>query len=716
LIPSKKIAMGIYRQLSHNVQSVGQQTRPERIPEQTEMQKKRSIFYILIAVFYTVLFLTGSIAHAQGARLTVTPPGKQALFDMSLDPYIVRLNDPERILSFREVVERPAKDFVPVHNSIGAGYTRDAVWYRAEFEVEFPDTPETATSHNMRLFLEISPPYLNRIDVAIFSINAQKFVWRDLLGDAIKATSDTIKSRYPTTRLPDLAPGKYSIVFRVETTSTNTLSASFRNDSTLMSKGGRALILSSILVAALTVIGGVYLIGGVLIRDISLFWYGNYVLSVAITCIGLSGLGLLLLQPLWPPLNDIVTGGGSALSVATSVMMWVTVINLRQLNQRLYRAYCIYAGIAASMVLTSPTSYYTEFGHYFLSFHLLVLVSMFICLIYRVWLTPRGMHLFYLVALGLPCIAAALYVASLVGAAPTNQLTRVVYPVATIFHLILMGIAMAYRTSYLENSRIAAQSRRHRTRLLAEEQREFITMLGHEFRTPLAIIQRSAELISLHLGEAGEGIADRMARIRNHAGQLSGLVDVFLTKDTLDRGAFTLNRQTVNLFDFLAGIIGSVDQEGTQIDITLHGDADTSINADPTLLKLAIINVIENARKYAPGSPVSIDCNHRGDGYAYIRLVDHGPGMNEEDLSQVSLAFYRGKTSDGTRGVGLGLHIASRILEAHNGAITMSVAEKGGTTVIFKLPIDREATIYNIRHRNTQRITSGRNARKTGAD
>jgi signal transduction histidine kinase len=719
-MPSKKMTRGIFQQSSSNVPTTGQQARLVCIDERTGPHWVLSVFCILFTVFCATFFLPGKTACAQGAglqgaRLIVTPPGKQTLFDMSLTPYIIRLSDPQRSLSFRDVVDRPDQDFVSIITSPGAGYTRDAVWYRAEFEVESSPNTQTVSSQNMRLFLEVSPPYLDRIDVAIFSLNEQKFIWRDLLGDIIPVKSDTIKNRNHTARLPDLAPGKYQIIFQVKTTSANLLSASFSNDSTLMSKGGRALILSSILVASLVVIGGVYFIGGLLIRDVSLFWYGSYVLSAATGGIGLSGLGILLLQPLWTPLNNIVTGVGSALSVATSVMMWITVINLRQLNRRLYRAYCIYAGIAATMAFTATTPFYTDFGYYFLPFHMLVLISLFCCLIYRVWLDPRGMHLFYLLALGIPCLAVLVYIASLVGLIPANQLTQIIYPVSTLFHLILMGMAMAYRTSYLENARVAAQSRRYRTRQLAEEQREFITMLGHEFRTPLAIIQRSAELISLHLGEAGAGIVDRMARIRSHAGQLSALVDVFLTKDTLDRGAFTLNLHPVNLLNFLSDIVDSIDQEGTQIDITLHGDASTAIMADPTLLKLAIANVIENARKYAPGSPVSVDCNHRGDGYAYIRVLDHGPGMNEEDLSQVSMAFYRGKTSDGTRGVGLGLHIASRILEAHNGSITMSVAEKGGTTVVFKLPIDRDATIHNIRH-NSQRMVARRNAHNGGAE
>ncbi|RCK48616.1 hypothetical protein TH25_13405 [Thalassospira profundimaris] len=648
--------------------------------------------------------------------LVFSQPAAGSEFDLSLNDNTFRLIDPDHLFSFRDVALRPISDFQPITNTPGPGYTHAWVWYRTDIKITKSAASPLADEQSKRLFLEISPPFLNWVNVAIYDINADTFIWRDELGDNVKFTPDTIRNRNLTARLPYLLPGDYRILFRVETTSTSTFSARLLNDSTLMTKGGRMLIISSIIVASLFVIGGVYITGGILIRDIILFWYGAYVFAVALLGVGMTGLGLLLFQPLWTPVNDLLTGSGSVLSVATSVILWVQITDVKQISRRIYRLYCAYCLFAASLITITCTSYYIDFGRYFLTFHLFVLISVFGWLIYRFVKNPRGIFLFYLFTLGIPTIAAIIYIAALVGFIPYSKFTQTIYPVATVFHLVMMGLAMAYRTSYLEKARVAAQGRRHRTRQLAEEQREFITMLGHEFRTPLAIIQRSAELISLHLGNAGSGISDRMARIRNHAGQLSALVDVFLTKDTLDRGAFNLNRQPIILLEFLSDLVESLDQEGKQMDISLHGDADTAINADPTLLKLAIVNIIENARKYAPNSPILMDCNHRGDGYAYIRVVDHGPGMSDEDLSQVSMAFYRGKTSDGTRGVGLGLHIANRILEAHNGSITLSVAERGGTTVVFKLPLDRDATIHNIRHRNMHRLGSNRLASQTGAE
>ncbi len=684
------------------------------------MMTRRVIWPVGAAVLLAIcaMFLSLTAARAQISFVksaNFSPPSANSEFDLSLDEYIFRLIDPDHKLSFDEVANLPIGEFQPLLDTPSPGYTHASVWYRADIQLMESARGQPDDEQGNRLFLEIAPPFLDRINVAIFDVNAGKFIWRDELGDNIPFTSKTIRNRTFTARLPYLAPGHYRFVFRVDTTSTNKLSASILNDSTLMSDGGRVLIISSIIIASLFVIGSVYFTGGILVRDMILFWYGAYVLSIAMLGAGVSGLGLLTLQPYWTPLNDLITGGGSVLSIASSTILWVEIIDIRQLNLRIYKFYRAYCIIVACMVTIVCTSYYTEFGRYVLSFDLVIVVSLFGWLIYRFIQNPHGIYLFYLFTIGIPALGAIVYICSIVGFIPHYNFTQMIYPIVTLFHLIMMGIAMAYRTSYLEKGRLAAQGRRQRTHQLAEEQREFITMLGHEFRTPLAIIQRSAELISLHLGNAGQGISDRMMRIRNHAGQLSALVDVFLTKDTLDRGAFNLNRKQLTLLEFLSDLVESIDQEGKQIDVSLHGDADTAINADPILLKLAIGNVIENARKYAPNSPILIDCNHRGDGYAYIRVVDHGPGMTDDDLSQVSIAFYRGKSSDGTRGVGLGLHIANRILEAHHGSITLSVAERGGTTVVFKLPLDRDATIHNIRHRNMHRLNSSRAAHQTGA-
>ena len=118
----------------------------------------------------------------------------------------------------------------------------------------------------------------------------------------------------------------------------------------------------------------------------------------------------------------------------------------------------------------------------------------------------------------------------------------------------------------------------------------------------------------------------------------------------------------------------------------------TVASIDRTLIERAICNLIENALKYAPDASVRIGFTHRSDGNVYIRVTDNGPGISPDDLSLVA------------HGVGLGLHITNRIIIGHMGRMTVSVGENGGTTILIRLPYDRELTKNNIEAARTANL------------
>ncbi|WP_369813533.1 sensor histidine kinase [Thalassospira sp. MCCC 1A02898] len=252
---------------------------------------------------------------------------------------------------------------------------------------------------------------------------------------------------------------------------------------------------------------------------------------------------------------------------------------------------------------------------------------------------------------------------------------------------------MAYRTYGVINRRVDALASGQRADQLASEQRTFITMLSHEFRTPLAIIQRSAEILGLHLQKEPESVLNRLSTIQSNARQLSGLVDAFLTKETLDSATFTTTREAVSIDTFLRDLIAQRQREVPGQNISLIQSDVVIVEIDRILMERALINLIENARKYAPGAAVWISAERAANGYVYIRVVDEGPGIAADDLQNVLNAFYRGRDSVKIQGVGLGLHLTKRIIEAHDGSLSVSVGEEGGTTILIKLPYDRDMTV-----------------------
>ncbi|WP_404426276.1 ATP-binding protein [Thalassospira australica] len=614
--------------------------------------------------------------------------------DIDLRPLIERLATKEPIRTPADVAALAPDNFTPLIGSSGAGYTPETVWYRMPVRVTEAGTEPI----DQNRYLEISPAYLNKVDLTMIDDETRILVWHDVVGDHIARNETEARGRLHLSAWPELPAGKYWLVIGVSTNSAQLLGARLKTDTVLIDENVQDTFLYGLYLGVLLIGFMVYFTLGLLSRDRAIIWYGLYIFALFTATVGTSGYAQLLFSGTWQLASDAITGTGTALSIGTSVAMWLYIIELERHNRTAFRALMGYAIIACLGSLTALGHLYIYFVQIFFLPQIGVLLALLGYLVYYGWAKPGMQRLrIYALALGIPAAAAIIYMLMLLGLVPANDFTLNCYQLASLVHLLLLGIAMACRTHDLANQRVAAYRNSARANQLADEQREFITMLSHEFRTPLAIIQRAAEMVSLHMrSDAPEAVTSRISTIRGHASQLSELVNVFLTKETLDSTNFHISPRPTILASFLNDLVKRRQRETPDHDIDLSDTDFTVAMIDRTLIERALSNLIENARKYAPDASVRIGFTHRSDGYVYIRVTDNGPGISQDDLAMVSEAFYRGNTSGSTHGVGLGLHITNRIISAHRGRMTISVGEKGGTTVLIRLPYDRELTNNNI--------------------
>ncbi len=111
------------------------------------------------------------------------------------------------------------------------------------------------------------------------------------------------------------------------------------------------------------------------------------------------------------------------------------------------------------------------------------------------------------------------------------------------------------------------------------------------------------------------------------------------------------------------------------------------VMADPMGLERIIVNLLTNALKYSPGSPVRISAC-RSPGALQITVADRGPGIDAEDLPLIFERFYRGGSAGQSKGSGLGLYISRLLAEAHGGKIRAISRVGKGTAFILSLPKD----------------------------
>ncbi len=219
---------------------------------------------------------------------------------------------------------------------------------------------------------------------------------------------------------------------------------------------------------------------------------------------------------------------------------------------------------------------------------------------------------------------------------------------------------------------------------------EFIAMLGHELRNPLAPIRNAV------------GILERKATtpevvwckdvISRQVGHLARLVDDLLDVSRISSGKLQLEKELVDLNAFVSAAVESVRASSADYNHSLElslPPQPVQIIGDPTRLTQVIVNLLNNAILYTPtGGAIRVDLEQRG-GFAYVRVRDNGIGMSGELLETAFDLFVQGeRTLDRPEGgLGIGLTLVKRIVELHGGAISASSAGPGkGSEFVVSLP------------------------------
>ena len=229
---------------------------------------------------------------------------------------------------------------------------------------------------------------------------------------------------------------------------------------------------------------------------------------------------------------------------------------------------------------------------------------------------------------------------------------------------------------------------------VAQMKTDFVSTVSHELRTPLTSIIGSLDTVNRPELQPDHVMAQELlGTARRQAGRLQRLIDDLLVVSRIDRGAIPIHLEPIRLVDLFAEINRTVS-----IDPTFKVDPDDlAVEADRDHLSRIMINLIENAAKYASGSSVEVYGWER-DGRGAIAVVDHGPGIPEHEKERVFQRFTQIDQSD-TRskgGTGLGLSIVRSLAEAMSGAVEVEHTDGGGATFVVYLPkarIDIEATV-----------------------
>jgi PAS domain S-box-containing protein len=234
---------------------------------------------------------------------------------------------------------------------------------------------------------------------------------------------------------------------------------------------------------------------------------------------------------------------------------------------------------------------------------------------------------------------------------------------------------------------------RERTRDLEQALKardEFLSIASHELKTPLTSLKLQIQM-ALRKLERGTATPERSAatfdRALRQAVALEELVEDLLDVSRIQTGHFVLDRKPVVVSalieEAVARFSDQLAQSRSRIDLRL--EPGVTARWDGRRMMQVLVNLVSNALKYAPGSPIRIS-SAGVDGSASITVEDSGPGISEERQKSIFERFERAGAPASVGGLGLGLFIARRIVEAHHGSIQVESHVGGGTKFMIEIP------------------------------
>ena len=254
-----------------------------------------------------------------------------------------------------------------------------------------------------------------------------------------------------------------------------------------------------------------------------------------------------------------------------------------------------------------------------------------------------------------------------------------------ILVLLLLAVGLTLTVVLAKRLRRAREEER-RLRELNQAQDEFISVVSHELRTPVSGVLGFLQTSLDHWdGMSDEDRHNAVRRAFTNARRLQAMTRDVLDTESIESGRFGYVRHPLNLSEEIQTAVEAFSADSTEGIVTDLPDGPVVVEGDPDRLQQVMANLLDNARKNSPPDiPIEVSLQAE-DGLARITVVDHGPGIDPDQLDRIFERFVRGRAGAVT-GTGLGLYISRRIVDAHGGRIWASSEPGQPTRFVVELP------------------------------
>lgn len=223
-------------------------------------------------------------------------------------------------------------------------------------------------------------------------------------------------------------------------------------------------------------------------------------------------------------------------------------------------------------------------------------------------------------------------------------------------------------------------------------QRQFVSLVSHEFRTPLTIIDSNAQRMMRRKDNlAPEKLVERCQNIRGSVDNMVELIETTLYASRLDAEKVVMNAEAYDIVELVTNTCRRLEDTTSSHDFSIDFDElPDAVYGDRQFIEHVFTNIVSNAIKYAADAPLIKVWGWTDEDMVVIAVKDSGIGISQKDLPQMFERYFRAKTSIGIKGTGLGLSVCKEFVEMHGGTIAVESEEGEGTTFTVRLPIGEQ--------------------------
>jgi two-component system sensor histidine kinase KdpD len=254
---------------------------------------------------------------------------------------------------------------------------------------------------------------------------------------------------------------------------------------------------------------------------------------------------------------------------------------------------------------------------------------------------------------------------------------------ATVRDSVASLLAINYERAHALDRAAAAEAAKRNE----EFKSSLLDGLAHDLKTPLTAIRTCITRLIAIPPRTEDVRRELLSIIDQESARLQASITEAIELARIESRELHLAPEVADMREMISDILTELrDEDRSRYSIHVPDGLEWYVDRD--LLRRAILQILENARKYAPpGSPIEMDVNQR-DGIGIIAVSDRGPGIAADELERIFDKFYRGRLRrDKIEGTGMGLAIAKGIIEAHGGQIHAENRPGGGARIVMALPL-----------------------------